>query len=100
MDDLNFTFSTDLWQYSGKGGWHFITVPKDASEQIKFFAHSAKVGFGSVRVNAKINDVEWKTSLFPDAKSGCYYLPVNAKVRKTAKLTKGDELSIRIDVVT
>ncbi|MGL1920428.1 MAG: DUF1905 domain-containing protein [Hyphomicrobiales bacterium] len=100
MEDLNFTFTSELWQYSGKGGWFFVTVPKGDSEQIKFFAHSAKVGFGSVRVTAKIADVAWKTSLFPDAKSGCYFLPVNAKIRKQAKLTKGQDIKVNIDIVT
>ena len=36
-------------------------------------------GFGSVRVEARIGDVVWRTSVFP-VKSGGYFLPVKVAV--------------------
>jgi hypothetical protein len=55
-------------------------------------------GFGSVRVSASINGHSWKTSVFPDAKSGCYFLPVKADIRKTAKIIAGDDIAVEIGV--
>ncbi len=99
MSDLNFTFTTPIWLWSGKGAWHFITVPQDISATIKTLTQ--RRGFGSVRVTAEINGRAWKTSIFPDAKSGCYFLPVKAEIRKGLGLVVGDDVvvSLAIDIV-
>ena len=88
----HFSFEAELWLYPGeKGAWYFVTVPKEISQQIRFFAGRSN-GFGSVRVGAGIGDTRWRTSLFPDSKSGCYFLPVKAAVRKTESITAGDRV--------
>jgi Domain of unknown function (DUF1905) len=96
MADLAFAFTSKLWEYQGKGAWHFITVPADISATIKMLTQ--RNGFGSVRVNARISETGWKTSLFPDAKSGCYFLPVKADVRKAVKVVAGDVVLVEIGV--
>ena len=63
--------------YHGKGAWHFITLPEEDSEQIKFLSSQERRGWGSVRVTASIGQTTWKTSVFPDTKAGAYLLPVN-----------------------
>jgi len=38
MIDLSFSFSGECWLWiGGKASWHFITLPQDKSEEIKFF---------------------------------------------------------------
>ena len=98
MDDLKFEFRAALWRYSGDAAWYFITLPADVSAQIKFY-QTGKRGFGSVRVLGLIGATQWKTSLFPDAKSGCYFLPVKAAVRKSEKLMVGSEIKIELTVL-
>ncbi len=95
--DLTFTFKTRLWLYAGKGSWHFVTLPKEAAAEIKFFTPSAK-GFMPVAVKATIGKTTWKTSVFPDSKSGSYLLAVKAEVRKQETLQLGDEVEIRVVV--
>ena len=90
-------FESPLWQWSGKGSWHFITVPEDISGIIRMCVPQ-KAGFGSVRVSASIAGHKWKTSLFRDAKSGCYFLPVKAEIRQACKINAGDVISVSIDV--
>jgi hypothetical protein len=98
--DLSFTFDAPLWLWTGKGAWHFVTVPKDISAQINYFTQ--RPGFGSVRVTVQIKDLRWKTSIFPDAKSGCYFLPVKAEVRNKLGLVAGSSVvvDLHIDIVS
>ncbi|MFN5588481.1 MAG: DUF1905 domain-containing protein [Holosporales bacterium] len=94
MIDMDFTFSSELWMYSGKGAWFFITVPQDVSAQIKFFTEHHRRGWGSVGVSATIGNTRWQTSIFPDATRGAYLLPVKAAVRKKENIGVGSRVSV------
>jgi hypothetical protein len=41
----------------------------------------------------------WTTSVFPDARSGCYVLPVKKAVRRAEQVDEGDPLDLRLDVL-
>lgn len=89
--DIRFEFDAELWLYSAtKASWHFATVPKDVSEQIRFFSGRSAAGFGSIRVKVTVGQTSWKTSVFPDKASGCYFLPIKADVRKAENLHLGE----------
>lgn len=93
---MNYKFKAKLWVYPGdKAAWRFITVPKDASAEIKKKI-KLKNGFGSIRVKANIGKTSWDTSIFPDSKSGTYLLPVKASVRRAEGLEDGDVVEARI----
>jgi Domain of unknown function (DUF1905) len=94
---MQFKFTALLWLYSGKGAWHFVTLPKHAADEIKFFNRSAK-GFMPIAVTAHINDTIWKSSIFPDSKSGSYLLAIKAAVRKAENLKLGDTLTLTLSV--
>jgi Domain of unknown function (DUF1905) len=94
---MQFTFKAPLWLYSGKGAWHFVTLPKDAADEIRFFNSSAK-GFMPIAVEAQLGDAVWKTSVFPDSKSGSYLLAIKAAVRKSENLVANDEVTVTIKV--
>lgn len=101
MIDLSFTFTDKCWLWQGKGAWHFITLPKDKSEEIKFFSenvHGKRCGWGSVRVLAMVGNTSWETSIFPDSKRGAYLLPVKADVRKKEKFTAGDKVTVKLKI--
>jgi hypothetical protein len=95
----NFTFTAKLWLYSGKGAWHFVTVPQDAATQIRFFSPQAK-GFMPLPVKATIGATTWKTSVFPDSKSGSYLLAIKAEVRKLEALRVDDVVEVSIAIET
>ena len=94
------SFSSLLWVWQGEaaGRWHFLTVPEEQSAEIKAQALGSPRGFGSVRVEARVADVVWRTSVFP-LSSGGYLLPVKADVRKRANLAAGDELAVSLELV-
>jgi Domain of unknown function (DUF1905) len=94
---MEFEFKEKLWRWKGvaPAAWHFITLPEDVGAQIKFMTGKRK-GFGSVRVKAVIGGTGWKTSLFPDTKSGSYLLPVKAAVRKSESVAAGDVVAVTL----
>ncbi len=96
---MEFEFKGKLWRWQGDApaAWHFITLPEDVGGQIKFFIGKSK-GFGSVRVKATVGDTSWKTSLFPDKKSGSYLLPVKLDVRKCERISDGDHVHVKLFV--
>jgi hypothetical protein len=86
-----------LWLWSG-GRWHFITVPEQDAVEIRAHSLLNRGGFGSVKVEASIHDVIWRTSVFPQ-KSGGYLLPVKAQVRRDADIAAGDEVTVRLELL-
>lgn len=94
------TFTSLLWIWKGEaaGRWHFVTVPDEQSAEIKAHAFGSPRGFGSVRVEASVKGVTWRTSVFP-LNSGGYLLPVKVEVRKKADLAAGDEVAVELELL-
>ena len=88
-----------LWRWSGEGGsWHFLTIPEELSAEIRAHSLLRRGGFGSVRVEAAVGEVCWRTSVFPQKKGG-YILPVKAEVRRRADISDGDEVSLTLEIL-
>lgn len=96
---MNYSFSSELWLWDGKGAWHFITLPKDISAEIKEVFGKDQPGFGSTRVNARVKDFSWNTSIFPDSKRGAYLLPIKAEVRKRTDIKAGEEVKVSLELI-
>ncbi len=96
---MNLKFKSKIWLYSSEeSSWHFISLPKKLSKDIKgTFAEFTK-GFGSLKVNAKIGKTSWHSSIFPDKKRACYLLPVKVDVRKKEKLEAGDKVEVKLSL--
>ncbi len=96
---MKYTFTSELWIYSGQSAWHFITLPKDISKEIKENFGTGQRGFGSIRVAARVNDYSWNTSIFPDSKLNAYLIPIKADVRKETGISAGDIVTISIELL-
>ena len=94
------TVTAPLWVWKGEGAgqWHFLTVPEEQSGAIRAHAFGSPRGFGSVRVEATVGGVTWRTSVFP-ASDGGYLLPIKAAVRKQAGLVVGEDVTVRLDLL-
>lgn len=93
-----YKLSSRIVTFPGMGAWRFLHVNKSVSEEIKK-KHSGKaVGFGSIRVIVKVGRTEWKTSIFPDKKSGTYVLPTKASVRKAEGITDDESVTFSIRI--
>ena len=85
-----------LW--SGMAAWHFIGVPKKQSEEIKKLFGTKARGWGSLPVEITLGKTRWKTSIFPDKKSGTYLLPLKAAIRKKEGASYDGTVSFLLNV--
>ena len=102
MIDLEFSFSAELWiwQTETTAAWHFVTLPAELSEDIKAFTRHLTRGFRSVKIEARIGETTWKTSLFPSKEQGGYLLPIKKSVRAAEKISEGSVTEIHLRVPT
>jgi hypothetical protein len=94
-----FEFTAPLWRYPGEGGWHFVSLPPEIGSDIADVTVGIRAGFGSVRVAATVGTTSWRTSIFPDSKTGTYLLPVKKEVRDAENLETGDDVWARVQIV-
>ncbi len=94
-----FQFTAKVWLWpGGQGAWHFAGIPKDISETLRKSFGSQARGWGSFPVSVQIGETIWKTSIFPDRRSGIYILPIKASVRKQEAIFSGDEITITMTI--
>lgn len=81
------------------GSSHFMSVPEELSNEIRAYSMLVRRGFGSVRVEATIGDVTWRTSVFPSKSSGGYFLPVKIDVCRKEGLVAGDTVTVELELL-
>lgn len=93
-----FFIEEKVWKYNGeKASWYFVTIPLDISSKIK--NNYKKKGFGSVKVIAKINQIQWVTSIFPYQKK-TYILPIKKEIRDRLSVEENDFISASIQIIS
>lgn len=96
-----YAFKAKVWLYmngTSPAAWHFVNVPKKLSKEIRDTYGGLARGWGSLRVEVTIVDTTWKTSIFPDKKSGTYLLPLKASVREREHISSGQMIKILLTV--
>ncbi|MDQ4053673.1 MAG: DUF1905 domain-containing protein [Actinomycetota bacterium] len=91
-------FESELWSPDATDPWVFATLPPDLSDDIRAVSGPPR-GFGSVRVEVTLGTTTWRTSVFPDAKSGCFVLPVKKAVRLAEDVEVGEIARIGLQVI-
>lgn len=93
---LNYTFSAEVWKYSGTNGWYFVSLPLELSEEIRNSHQWQEEGWGRLKAIAIIGNTEWKTAIWYDTKQLRYLLPLKAEVRKKERIEIGSVVEVRI----
>ncbi|MBA2444997.1 MAG: DUF1905 domain-containing protein [Nocardioidaceae bacterium] len=93
---MELTFASRVIEWRGPAPYYFVAVPDEESADIREVAARASYGWGVIPVEARIDAVDFKTSLFP--KDGGYLLPLKDAVRKQRGLAPGDEVSVEMIV--
>jgi hypothetical protein len=91
-----FEFKATVWVHDGPAAWYFLTLPVELAEEIEDLAGEMNRPFGTLKVEARIGDAAWSTSIFKDTKRSSYLLPLKAPVRRKAGIGDGDEVTCRI----
>lgn len=79
-------------------GWHFVTIPKDISDDIKHLFGDRAKGWGSLPVKIVLGSSSWKTSIFPDKKEGAYLLPLKSEIRRKENVEVGDTIKFLLEI--
>ena len=95
---IPYHFTAAIWQHSPPGGWYFVTLPRDVSEEIRGALKSEEEGWGRMKAIATIGSTEWKTAIWYDTKHKAYLLPLKADVRSKENLMAGQQISVKIKV--
>lgn len=94
-----FTVKAKVWLYEGDSPWHFVTIDKKTSGDIKKEYPFPRRGFGSIPVNITIGKTTWRTSIFPE-RAGTYVLPLKKEVRNKENIAAGDQVKITFEIIT
>jgi hypothetical protein len=96
---MHFEFESDIWRWDARvaEAWFFATVPAELSEDIREIPRMRR-GFGAVRVEARVGDTQWRTSIFPDS-GGSYVLPLKKAVRDAESLVEGGTVVVQLEVL-
>lgn len=101
MIDLEFSFASEVWLWQAeKAAWHFVALPVDMSEDIKAFTKHLARGFRSVKVEARIGETRWKTSIFPSKERGAYILPIKKSVRAAENIAAKSTVTVDLIIPT
>jgi len=91
--DMQWSFTAEMFRWDSEGAsWRFIRVPGDLADDIRIVAETR--GFGSIKVCVTVGDTSWSTSLFPEAATESFLLPVKKSVRDAEGLDDGDLVTV------
>ncbi len=96
---MRFEFDADVWRWEARvEEWGFVSLPREASEEIREYIGDLARGFGSVRVECTLGGTVWRTSIFPGG-DGVYVLPLKKAIRAKHGLPIGARTRVRVDVL-
>jgi Domain of unknown function (DUF1905) len=94
-------FDAELWIWNARraDSWTFVSLPAEASEDIRDLTGGPRRGFGSLRVRVMVGGSTWTTSIFPDKERGSYVLPIKRAVRDAEALEVGDIATVTVELI-
>lgn len=94
--NITYEFTTSVWRHPSPGGWYFVSLPIEFSEEIRQNMKWQEEGWGKMKSKAKIRETLWDTAIWYDTKLGTYILPLKADIRKKEKIEIGNILDVEI----
>ena len=92
---MDFEFEGPVVEWRGPAPFYFLRVPEEESGDIKYAAKGVEY-WGQVPVRVRINDIEFRTALFP--KDGRYLIPLKAAVRRSAGIDFDQVIAVGLNV--
>ena len=103
-DIVSFTGPLRVWQTGKFGGMGYLTITGDAAEAITAYELIRRLelgrrrGFTSVKVEARIGDSRWSTSVFP-TREGSWFLPIKKAICRAEGLEADNEIDVRLELL-
>ncbi|CAI7975320.1 conserved hypothetical protein [Frankia sp. Hr75.2] len=88
-----------IWETRRADSWTFVSLPAEASEEIRDRTGGQRRGFGSLRVRVTVGGSTWTTSIFPDSGRGSYALPIKRAVREAEALDAGGIAAVTVELI-
>ena len=95
---ITLTGPLKMWT-NDEGRMHFMSVPAELSGEIRAHSILVRRGFGSVKVEVTLDDVIWRTSVFPSKETGGYFLPVKMDVLRRTGIGAGDQVTVELELL-
>lgn len=92
MKRHKFAARGEIELFPGKGGWHYVRVPKKITKETKDLADR-----GLVAITATLGGSTWETSLLPMG-DGSHFIAINAKVREREGVGLGDNVRVTFEL--
>jgi hypothetical protein len=93
-----FEFSAVVWQFPATGGWFFVALPENITNEIRENLLFLQESWGRFRVRAKIGNSIWDTAVWYDKKRKTYLLPLKADIRKAENVQTGSEINVILGI--
>ena len=102
-DRVNFTAPLLVWRTEKYGDIGYVRIEGETAEAIGTFELMRRLelgrrGFGSVKVNVRVGESRWSTSVFPQ-KEGGWFLPVKKAVCRAEGLEADDAVSVELELI-
>ncbi|MER7797703.1 DUF1905 domain-containing protein [Microbacterium sp. NPDC096154] len=90
-------FEAEVWRWDARAeAWYFVHVPEEISRDLREMPAPPR-GFGSLRVEARIGETVFRTSIFPGGDT--YWLPLKRAVRDAEGIVEGGAVTVQLDVL-
>jgi hypothetical protein len=95
---IRYQFEALMWRVNAQGGWHFVSLPKDISDEIREALKWQEQGWGRMKATAIIGDLRWETAIWFDTKRGTYILPIKSIIRTKTGIRLNEATAIQIEI--
>ena len=96
---MKYEFRGKVYRWAANPAFYLVDVPKKYFKEIAEVGEVNRRGWGAVRVHAFIGRTSFTTSIFPDAASGAYALPLKKSVRVAEKFDEGSTVFVQLELV-
>jgi len=93
---MELEFTAEVIHWRGPAPFFYARIPQEAGAAISRVRKAVTYGWGVIPVEATINGVTFRTSLFP--KDGTYLLPLRDVVRRRIGVTVDDRVAVAMVV--
>jgi uncharacterized protein DUF1905 len=95
---VEFNFEDKIWHYQNPNTVYFASLPEVISAEVIALIGTSHNPWGTVPVDATIDDVTWYTSMFPRQNGRYCDLPIKSKNLSNLGLIDGHQVAVTISI--